>query len=389
VKSAALLLLFCIVFILPVFSQENLDDLFDDPEDDIVVAETSQDHMQQFTRTPGLQWSGQFITTAGLGIGWSNIPFVLKEFSVDYGVSASTYLNFNVRPDPSFRLYGSLASSISPLGGRYTWSSFYISSLFADYILHDIFFFRLGNFSITWGQSRLPNTVIFKVDDEETYVFDTNIMSDVSSGFALRASVPTLLDGVSLIGLIKSGVSYRDIVVAAKVDKIVLETFLSLGLRYQRDEGIKILGSIKRVVYGTDLLSDIFLFYNNGNLNANVLAGFFKEWEKYEIYGEYFFRNADQNSQKLFRHDIGLVLGAKKIFGSSIDAGLKCLHTFEDNSGNITPALSFKPWKYITMVIMLPLAYGADDSLYVDSAAEDFLKRRLLFAYGIELNVRY
>jgi len=254
-----------------------------------------------------------------------------------------------------------------------------LGELFVDYTWLGNVFIRMGKHSITWGQGRLFEAI-------------TNIMSDTVSGFALRASLPTLADGVSAIGLIKNGyflsdklASYKEICYAIKADQVLLDTMISLGGRYQVDEGLNAILSLKRTYFGIDLLADVVFFERSAVRYQRVLAGFFKEWTNFKVYGEYYYSGAIAGNAD---HSTGLACGFNNVFGTPIDAGAQWIHAFVDGSGSVTAGITWVPWKFITATIALPVVYGDEGSRYMVANA-DPVKRRAALAFGLEMAVSF
>jgi hypothetical protein len=372
--------------VMPLRAQEaeNLDDLFSDPVQDTVVVETQTDHLAQYATTETIQFSGSFNAEGGIAAGWTSWPVfsdLSSGFDSTIALSSSASLNLDARPDPDFRLYGSVTTEMDPLEGAYTWSSFTISELFVDYTWLDDVFIRLGKHGMAWGQARL-----FK-DVSDNGV--TDLMADAAAGYSLRANLPTIMDGISLISLINQpdASSYTQIVYAGKADKVLLGTMFSLGARYQIDEGVNALLSVKRVVLGIDLLADAIVHYDADSLYPKVLAGFFKEWPRVKLYGEYYYNGAVAGDMD---HSAGLAWGFNNIAGTPVDLGLRWIHTLYDSSGSVIAGLTWKPWKYITASLALPVAYGPDGSRYVSTTYnEDVAMRRLVLAFGLEMAVSF
>jgi len=365
---------------LPLCAQEeeNLDDLFSDPVADTVIVETQTDHLAQYVTDDAIQFSGAFIAEGGMAAGWTSWPDfsdLSQYFDGTIGLTSTASLSFDARPDPVFRLYGTVTTSMDPLSGAYTWSGFSIGELFMDYTWLGNVFIRMGKHNIAWGQARLFEGV-------------TNLMSDAAAGFSLRANLPTVLNGVSVVGMINQPdvTSYQQIVYAAKADEVLLGTMLSLGARYQIAEGLNALVSIKRVVWGLDLLVDTVVHYDAISLYPRVLAGFFKEWPEVKLYGEYYYDGATAGSAD---HTAGLACGFNDIAGTPLDLGLQWIHTFYDASGSATAGLTWKPWKYLTATLALPIAYGPDGSRYVTTSNADVADRRLALVFGLAMEVSF
>jgi len=217
-------------------------------------------------------------------------------------------------------------------------------------------------------------------------------MPDLPAGFAFRLNIPTWLDGISTIVLIKDSyfesslkASYRQFCYGIKADKVLGGTFLSAGIRYQEDENFKALFSVKRVVLGVDLFGDVALGYDGLTWSPRVLTGFFKEWQDFKLYGEYYYAGTVDG---LPDHTMGLAAGYNNIGETSIDLGIQWFHTFVDDSGIVTIVATWPAWKFITATIGLPIVYGSDDSRYIRTNA-DPAKRRIALAFGLEFAISF
>ncbi len=363
----------------PVVTQEeeNLDSMFDDPAADTVLANTDTDHLSQFVKNDGIKFSGSFTTTGAVIAGWKSWPVIsdlTSNFDGTLGLVATANLIIDAKPSPDFRLYGTVVTSMDPLTSP-TWSGIAIGELFVDYTWLENIFIRMGKYGVTWGQGKLFGTV-------------TNIMADNSTGYALRFGFPTLLDGISISALMNRAQisSYTQICYSMKLDKVFAGFLVSLGLRYQIDEGAKALLSMKRVIWGVDFLADVALSYKNLQWQTKIVANFFKEWPEVKLTGEYYYEGSTPGG---LDHSLALACGFIDIFQTSLDFGIQWKHTFFDYSGSVNAGITWKPWKYITAILVLPLAYGPDGSRYVASANPDPAKRRIGLAFTLEMSVSF
>lgn len=374
--------------------EESLDDLFDDPAADTLVVETETDHLASYVTAEAIKFNGSFKATGGVAAGWTSWPRLedpARYFDGTIGLTATASLSFDARPDPDFRLYGNVSTSMNPLSGSNGWSGFALGELFVDYTWLDNVFIRMGQQSMSWGQGRLFEAV-------------TNVMSDAASGFSFRASLPTLLDGVQAVALINRGAvaSWQELCYAARADKLFWGTLVSAGVRYQRDEGLKALVSVKKTVFGVDLFGDLVVYRHDASGYEQILAGFFKEWKDVKLYGEYYYNGATwpagpAETRAPFDgflaagsdHTLGLACGFNNVFGTPVDAGFKLIHTFFDGSGLAMAGLTWKPWKMISATLALPVAYGADGSRYVGPSNPDAARRRLALVFGLELSASF
>jgi hypothetical protein len=362
--------------------EATLDDLFEDPVDDTVAAAPVTDHLTQYVSSDTVIIAGSFEAVGGVLAGWTTWPSLAAlstGFDGTIGLSSTVTVTMDARPDPDFRLYGAMSTSVNPIDGVYGWPAFSLGELFIDYTWLGNTFIRLGRHAMTWGQGRLFEAV-------------TNIMADSGSAYSLRISQPTWLNGVSGIALIKGGyfesgvgASYRQVCYAVKLDEIIGGTLVSLGARYQVTEGINSLLSIKKVVLGVDILADVAVRYDDELWSPQVLVGFFKEWQDLKAYGEYYYSGTVGFQGE---HKAGLAVGYNNVGDSAVDVGAQLVHYFNDHSGTATAVVTWTPWKYITATVGLPVVYGAEGSRAVLQNT-DAAKRRLLVAFGLEMNVSF
>lgn len=360
----------------------NIDVLFEDPAEDIVAPDIAVDHMAQYVQSDAIRIKGYFDAIGGVSAGWMDWPNpanLSAGFDRAIGLTASAYISFDAKPDPAFHFYSAFSMGIDPLAKVFTWNGPRINTMYVDYTFHDSVFTRMGVYEMTWGQGRI-------------FAGYTNLLSDLGSSFSARASVPTLLDGFTVIGLMNTTLlsgdepTYKHIAWAAKADKVLFGTMISLAGRYQVYQGLRSLLSMKKVVLGVDILTDVLLRYYGQVLYPQVLAGFFKEWDDAVVYGEYFFDGADLSG---FDHTVALAAGFNNVVAGKVDLGLQWAHAFIDGSGVVTAGLEWTPWKYITATLALPVAYGAVGSRYVTTSNGDIADRRLALLFGLELEVNF
>jgi len=379
-------LLICLtLFPLPGFTEEpssDLDSLFDEAPEDIVAPDTQTDHLSQFQETEKMKVSGHFTAKGGAALGWKSIPegssgSLTDGLGFTPGAKSLARLTFDSRPNAVFRMYGNFYTQIDPSEGENTWSEPVIDELFSDYNWLDKAFFRMGKHRITWGQGR-----IYTPGD---------LMSASDTGVAFRASLPTLLDGMSFVSLLDESfsgsdgsLSSGDLAYGALADKVIRSVRLSAGMRYQRDLGISSLASFKAVLWKTDLLTDFILHYNDDETSYEALAGFFREWPQYKLYGEYYFDGRNELNDD---HNIGLAAAYKNIFTSPLDFGIEWLHAFMNDSGRLTAGVSWKPWKLVKASIGVPFFYGNYENRYEEDDDVDLVSdRKLSVAFFLELS---
>ncbi len=368
-----------------------LFDLFDEPTEDFVVKDTDVDHRKQVEQNEQMIIKRSFSAQGGGSIGWIGFPQfddLSDGFDVALGSSAKALLSFSAKPDPIFGVSGTFYTEIDYDNGKTDWSQLVIDQLYGDYILLDKAFFRVGKFPMKWGQGR-----IFTPGD---------LMDESEDGVSVRAAFPTVMDGLTLVTLAnkyyqnnrKKQFGEHDLVAGGLIDKVFGNLYLSLGTRYQYYAGWNFLGSLKIVLFKIDFFTDMVLLENKteDDYDFETVAGFFREWDKFKIYGEYSYEKVHEISTNEYEygHNVGLAAGYKKIFSTSIDFAVEWRHTFYDNSGRVIPAISFYPWKFVRMNFGVPILYGDDTSRKIldDDDEYDYIQenRGIYFVFSIKLS---
>ncbi len=383
-------IIFSIIFIFLVFSvypqqeNESIDDLFEEPAEDIVVEDTATDHLTQFEQEDKVNFSGSFSATGGGAVGWKDTPDFadpLKGLDAEVGAKSLARVKFQAKPDPDFAVTGNFYTEIDPGSGDTDWSDAEIDELFCDYTWLDTAFIRIGKHTMSWGQGRLFSP--------------GNLMSGSEDGVAFRVSFPSVLSGLSFVSLLDenlipsdSSLSSKDVAAGALLDTLIGSYYYSVGARYQRYEGLRILNSLKRVVYKTDLFTDLVFTYddNKEEYFFQTVAGFFREWADFKLYGEYCFDGKTYGGDD---HSIGIAVGYNNIFSSPVDFGLEWKHGFMDNSGKFLPGVSWSPWKFVKAYIAVPVNYGTSGSRYYNEDDEDLSGRRVACVMSLELSASF
>ena len=340
--------------------EENIDDLFNTPEEDILVENTEQDHLTQFEESEKVIFKGNFSAKAGGGFGWNKMPDLSDPgsgLSPVYGADSRISLSFDARPDPTLRIYGRGSTEIAPDESSKSWTDPEIDEMFGDYNWLDKAYIRIGKYRVKWGQGRIftPGDLIEESDD----------------GVTVRATLPTIFDGISAVAFYDDSftgtdekLSGEDLAYAFLADKTFGDINFSAGARYRQGEKLRTLNSFKTVVFGTDLFSDVVIHFDEEDPPLfEVLGGFFKEWTDLRLYGEYCLDASEENYDD---HSMGLAAGYKNIFSTSLDFGIEWQHAFIDDSGSIITGVTWKPWKNVKASVGIPFIYGSDNSRYVD-----------------------
>lgn len=375
---------FCSLALYPQADDENLDDLFGEETEDIIIdndVDTGNDLLDKLSTSEKIKIGGSFKARGGFAAGWQDLPDpddLTDSLGISPGATTLAKLNFNAQPDPDFAVTGTFFTEIDPADGENEWSDPEIEELFCDYTWLDTIFFRIGKHKITWGQGRLFTP--------------GNLMDDSGDGTAFRASFPTLLDGVTLVSLIDDSyvssdesLSASDTAAGMLVDKVIGNVFFSAGGKYRKADGLDLLGSVKTVLWKMDLLSDFVLHNDDNDITYESVSGFFREWSDFKLYGEYYYDGSVIGDED---HSIGLASAYKNIFDTPIDLGLEWKHSFVSEAGSLIAGASWSPWKFVKANIGIPFVYGSSDSDYMDDN-EAPGNRRLSFVFFLELSASF
>ncbi len=359
---------------------DDFDAVFDEPAEDIVVEQPKDiDYRDQFEKSEKITVKGDFVLRAGGGFGWTDEPFDGYPEEVAGAYSKAT-ISFDARPDPTIRIFGRLKTEMDSDTGSDVWSMLYFDELYCDYNLLDKSFFRVGKFYMTWGQGRLFRPA--------------NFMEDCEDGTAFRATMPNVLDGVSLVSLYKkypgspsdNKLHKGDISFAGHADKTFGPINLSAAMLYNEMDGEKYSGSFKTVIFSTDLFADYVLSRSDeGDITHEALAGFYKEWTDIKFYGEYYY---DGRIEDDIDHCVGLAADFDNLFGSPVGMGFKWLHSVTDEAGQFIGGLSISPWKHVKIRMAIPWQYG-DKELDKDFYEEFPIDSKLAFTLFVELSAGF
>ena len=359
---------------------EDFDSVFDDPAEDVVVEQPADiDYRNQFEESKKIVVSGDFVIRAGGGFGWTDAPFDGKPEKLAGAYSKAT-ISFDARPDPTIRIFGRLKTEMDSDDGNDVWSMLEFDELYCDYNWLDKSFFRLGKFYMTWGQGRLFRPA--------------NFMEDAEEGTAFRVTMPNVLDGVSLVSLYKKRpespndkkLHKGDISFAGHVDKTLGPINFSAAMLYNDMDGQRYSGSVKTVVLHTDLFADYILNRSDeGDITHEALAGFFREWTNFKLYGEYYY---DGRIEDDIDHCVGLATEWENLFGSPVGMRFKWLHSVTDEAGQFIGGFSISPWKHVKIHAAVPWQYG-DKELDKDFYEEFPINSKLAFTLFVELSAGF
>jgi hypothetical protein len=312
-------------------------------------------------------WSG-IPTFSDLGIGWASSPI--------FGISST--LGFDGRPDPTFRMHGSMYWSFPAYATPYNYTNVSVPTIweaFCDYSLVDAVFFRVGKQILNWGVSRffpIDNLVArvplqFQPFSQESF--------DNTAGIGVKIGIPIGIHSLTAVAQLKNGYiadpthpHFGEVGYGLMGDLQLGKTQVSLGGYYEMYLTPRGLLTVQRSVFGIDLrMEAIVALTPSQSVVSSWLANIY--WEqadaKFHVMAEYMY-NAESSLGYIndsepgypSGHAIAVLAGFKEIFRTRFDVGVKWEHSFVDNSGIVTPAIQFKALAHATFTIGIPLYYG-------------------------------
>lgn len=338
-------------------SSNNLDDLFSDGSKDTTATSDGTALAALQTKQP-LTFSGSLYCMVGGAVGWSKTPSISDPSSgLGYlvGGSVTNYLNFDARPDPTIRFHGSIEAAFPGFTPK-------IYELFFDYSMADAVFLRGGRQVIGWGNGR-----IFDVGD---------LMDNSSDTLSLKTYVPFGPHGFTLVTMVTDPGSTTDLSTwqpvpeaAPRLDLVLGRFEFSEEATFKYGDANRWASTIKTSLLGMDLYGEVFgswLPERSFELSSLESAFWQTTDRKFSLYGEHYFDGSDGYDQD---HRVAL-LAALKVQGFTFAA--QWIHAFTDGSGSVMPAVTISPFQHLTVVIGLPVSYGATGSIYAGKAPSDF-----------------
>ena len=383
-------------------AETGLDDVFQDPPPDIAAADPGQaDTLQQLTVQNGIRIFGSYRVSLGLVAGWQDAPDFADlgaGFSGSPAVGITARLGFDARPDPGFRVTGTLEAEFpdpASFPASYTaLSTPALTELFCDLTVADVLFVRAGRQVITWGAARL-----FPLDNLPSRVpvgFTTATEGyDGSGGIGVKIGIPIGVHSLSLLAQVRPGYlqdpttpRFEEVGYGILGEVVLGRTEISLGgyfERYLRPRGV---GIVRTSLWGIDLRAALIAAYAEG---TGVLVSWIGNlfWEqpdtRFTIVAEYLY-NAEAAQPRVYPagHALACVAGFRDIGGSGVDVGLQWRQAFPDGSGSVTPGVVLRPMGHMTISIGLPVYYGAPSG-QIAMLNEDPENRRT--AMGLKLEI--
>lgn len=339
--------------------QGDLDKLFENAQADSEAQASDSSSLLSAFKSQPLSVSASLVAEAGGILGFSDSVDSSDQAELAFAATPAVYFvpSFTIssRPDQSLRFQSTVYGSISsdPLFKPQ------VSELFVDYSFRDLAYFRAGKHSLSWGVSRL---------------FDAggDLMSSSGSGLALKASIPLGSGGLTAVAYtpatISSSTNFSSLTYGLQGDVPLRAADFILSATYSPSAtpSMRATGVLKTSVAGVDLFSEAICAAKalSSPYLSGIVAGFLwtREQPALKLYGEYYFNASDSSYTD---HRVSAVLGMNKLLGSPFDFGLQWAHAFVDGSGIVMPAATLGIAEHLSLLLGLPLRYGAVGSFYL------------------------
>ncbi len=371
-----LLLLLCLPITL--FSQEiesdPFDDLFSDPEEDIVVIEETVEEILTIVEEKELIGiSGFFGGTAGFGVGMVEPlnGFEANNVDVILGAAADSSLTLNINPHKSVRIVGTFSANIDDSNLANPWGNVGLSALFLEYNLLDTALISFGK-------------------------FDTTVASDfisASSGTSFKIGFPTVLSGLNFLAnadastVVNGQFDFKKMLVGSWVDAVFGSTRLSAGIRYKTEDNLlpgerfSFLLGAQTNIFNINITTELqYATTPTHNLFGNF--GLYYVYNNLFVGGKYE-AEAELKIKDSLKHYIDVGFRYTSIFDTKLNFNLATKFQIDSLSGCVIPALTMSPFQYVTVSVALPYIFG-DDGL---EAYENLLDSDYAISIPTELSL--
>lgn len=340
----------------------GLDDLFSNSSD-TVAAPASGTALTALEKDQPMTFTGKIYAMVAGAAGYPSTPIItspLDGLGAIGGGSVTNYIYIDARPDPSFRFHGALEMAFPGFTPT-------MSELWFDYSMADLLFFRGGRQIIGWGNSR-----IFSVGD---------LMDNSSDALSLKTYLPFGSDGLTLVTMVHDPGTSGSLTglqpeIAPRLDLVIGSFEFSEAATYQYGGTERWASIVKTSHFGIEFYAEAFGTWILGTYpQVSSYESLFWQTrnQKLSLYAEHWYNgssvNADGSIGEPVGHQIAL-LGSLKIKGVTL--GLQWNHAFADGSGQIMPAVTFRPFNHVTVTLGIPASYGADGSIYAGKEPADF-----------------
>jgi hypothetical protein len=299
--------------------------------------------------------------------------------------------SLDLRPVDYLRVHGSFALTYPTTTNTtmdFGWS---LSELFLDYATKDALSVRFGKYSVTWGNARIlgvadiPGRSVSTVNLASSVTVLPSWLTATKPAIWIKAALP--LGPVSFTGLAglptESGSGLSDAGYGLLTEWVGGKTCLGLSGFYQNGHTPRAALTLKSSLWGVDLFVDSTAawaqaddvlfdldtgFYYRTSSGPDVTVTAELQWNGENLPG--------QGKLVADAVDIGglssaFALSWGGICGSPFTLGGTWYHDLSDGSGALIPSIGFDLASSVTVRLVCPFAYGADDSEYITNLPDE------------------
>lgn len=409
IKKSIIITLLIFVSSFYIYTQEDLiesldlDSLFELQEEDSSIDDDQTDNMGDFNVLNDLLDSESFIFNADYKL-YGAITTGAEEYSLDFVDNLETLPILSM--ESTLSLKANLSSDLSiyqEVEIEYPDFDFELTEFFADAIINDMLFLRMGKQSITWGESRsfsftdLPSRVS---DDWDTPTYDYlsfNLNFPINLG-SLNLLIHTPEDSWEEAGSDGGTPSLDDLGAGVKFNYVQqlnnTNIDFNIGSYYHSDLLPRLFLSGKSTLFnGLEAYSEV-LFTLDEDLQISYNLGLYNSFlkDKLTIGLEYYYNDeeseSDVNSDFLLLENYNFAFYSKYSMNKLTYINYLYFNyaSSDDYSGIVTPVLNYDISNNIILSLSSTFIFGNSEEGYYDSISDTLVREyiialRLIF-YG-------
>jgi hypothetical protein len=362
------------LLITPVWADDSLDYLFDQPSADEVAAAPKKTAIPQVKQAIRPFGSVSFNLAAIRGEGGRN--------TATLGVDSTWTLGIDARPDDTLRIQGSLSSSL-PTGNVLQYSTPMLGELFADYTVGSWAVFRLGQFGVTWGQARLVSNV-------------GNLIASANPGFSVKGAFPlgtgTLTLFSSAIGGFDDHQLPSDFQYASSIDQTLGPVTVGAACSFRKSQVWQSSAFAKTSFWGWDWYGEAVGTFNQTDSpwdRADAVVGgnwqgWFPVWSFNAETLVSKFKNHPERTQYTSQASVSI---DGKVPWSGFSPKATWAYAWDDRSGQVVGSVVYQPaGSSLSLTVGVPWIFGDEGTRFVLGNPDSSGRR---YGIGLKASLSY
>lgn len=315
----------------------------------------------------------------GYSFGWDEALWFwdtqTEFFSQVAGADMTSDYSFDFQLTDALSVYQSLSIDFPDF-------DFTIDKFYGEYNLENFVFMKMGKFSEVWGTSRN-----YKYTN-----LPARLPEDSSGGdtYSAKIDIPVGIGGLQLLANLRAddtsdltSPSFSDLGLGIKYNLAFENADIDFGVFYKQDMRLRGFASLETTLFDdTEAYVEGLVSINKDDIEDTIFAGsigFYDEFlnKKISLNAEYYY-NAEQSTNYedeeasllesdttpfLLGHNFALNLKYKP-FKVKVNFLARIFYNIDDNTGKFLPAVSYKPYKDLTVYLGVPLVLGDRDGYY-------------------------